>query len=113
MTDLFPAYTRARTDDPATSHAAAAHIVGTLREKQARVFALLKAHREGLTNWEIEDFMGDHGATWRTRTSELVRLGLVTDSGRTRIIAKSGTNYQRTVWICTEFQIDDLLSKIG
>lgn len=113
MTDLFPAHTRARTDDPATSHAAAARIVGTLREKQARVFTLLKVHREGLTNWEIEDFLGDHGATWRTRTSELVRLGLVTDSGRTRIITKSKSNHQRVVWICTAFQVDDLLSKLG
>src|SRR5215216_6502692 len=99
--DLFPPHTRARAGDPWTSHAAARRIVPTLTDKQRRVHGIHREHQSGLTNWELETLCGSHNSTWRTRVSELVDMGLLVDSGRTRRIGTSDDpRAERVIWIC-------------
>jgi predicted transcriptional regulator len=66
---------------------------------RAKVYgAIARAGAEGLTDLEIEEQTGLAGSTVRPRRVELVRLGLVRDSGRTRE-TKSGR--KATIWIMT------------
>ncbi len=84
-----------RRKDPETSREAAEKVVPKLRLLQQRVLAVLRQYPDGLTDYQIEMLLGDHGSTYRTRRSELVALGLVRDSGHKKVI--NGTH--RTVWI--------------
>lgn len=102
--DLFGSRTRARNADPWTSKAAAARIAPTLNRKQSKVLAVHRAHKHGLTNWELETLCGSHNSTWRTRVSELVALGLIVNSGRTkRILDSDDPRSERVIWICAEY----------
>ena len=92
----MPAF--AHTGDPETSHKAAASISEpTLQERQQAVLHLLR--RYGLqTATEIDQaYLLVYGKTTsysglKTRVTELVRMGLVRDSGQ-RKMAKSGRNH--------------------
>jgi len=78
-----------------TSRSAAAEIeptAGTLRE---RVLAFLRSQRDGATDEEIQDALDMPQNTERPRRIELVRLGLVNDSGRTR---KTKSRRDAVVW---------------
>lgn len=102
-----PPHTRARTEDPWTSHAAALRIQHGLTEKQARVLAIHRAHKMGLTNWELEVLAGSHNSTWRTRVSELVDLGYLVNSGHVkRIAASDDPRAHRIIWVCREHAMD-------
>lgn len=90
----------ARRTDPQTSHAAAAGLTPErLRVSQEAVLAVLTAfgplHDEALVAVYREQTRQDPGLIWqsdsgiRTRRAELVRLGLVRDSG-TKIQLVSG-----------------------
>lgn len=72
---------RARGSDPITSHAAA-DSVDKIRESQAHILSIIKGHGP-ITDNEIfarlEMKLSPSGA--RTRRDELVRRGLVADSG--------------------------------
>ncbi len=80
QTEMFPAYTRHRKDDPKTSREAAAKAVKTLTEKQRKVldafekYDVLRPGR-GLTDYELNQLMRSYSSTWRTRRSELVSTG--------------------------------------
>lgn len=81
-----PTITLARRSDPRTSHAAARSL-----ESCERMNALLAIYREagvrGLTAEEAGDSTQFDGA-WK-RVSDLQRLGMIVDSGATRV-ARSG-----------------------
>ncbi len=83
--DLFTAAARARNTDPGTSHKAAAS-VKNITETQARILNLLKIYGP-MTDEEIlsrlEDKLSPSGA--RSRRSELVAAGSVTDSGKKKL----------------------------
>lgn len=78
--------TLARRTDPHTSHRAAELIAPKIKPLQQKVLAVLRLNDDGLTDYEIEDYYRDHGSTYRTRRAELVDLGIVIDTGKTRII---------------------------
>ncbi|WP_051103521.1 hypothetical protein [Terracoccus sp. 273MFTsu3.1] len=80
----------ARATDPETSHEAAAS-VGDVRESQRFVHSLLKASG-GATDEALVNTTQNLGfpispSGLRTRRSELVRLGLVEDSGERERLA--------------------------
>jgi hypothetical protein len=101
--DLFGAHTRSRKDDPWTSKAAAGRIAETLTEKQSKVYAIYRDHPHGLTEWEIEKICGSHGATWRTRVSELEQMGLLVKDGTRSVKDSYNPRAQRVIWKCKEF----------
>lgn len=83
---LASAFTRARREDPATSHEAAAGISDRLRELQQRVLALFERHGPMTHHALIAAYRAAHGpaaeSTIRTRCAELVEKGLIRDTGR-------------------------------
>ena len=63
---------------------------------RARVLAAIRSTgEEGLTDKEAQALLGMRGSTQRPRRIELVKVGLVLDSGRTR--------GRSTVWVAREF----------
>lgn len=73
--------------DDTTSKAAAeaAHMGGKAEEKHRRIFRYLQAlGDEGSTDWEGFNALDLHRNTYGPHRYELVRQGLVKDSGRTR-----------------------------
>jgi hypothetical protein len=100
MTDLFTFVPRephqlTRRENPVTSLDAAVSIIPTLGELQRRVMdALDAAGAHGMTDYELEQRLGSHGSTFRTRRAELVAIGLVVNTGRKRLV--KGRN--RIVW---------------
>jgi hypothetical protein len=96
MTDLFEAYTRARSTDPETSHQAAEAIVPKISEIQRDILDLLSQESDaerGLTDYEIESRFGNYTSTYRTRRAELTEMGLIRAAGTRKI---KGRN--RIVW---------------
>ena len=86
----------ARWSDPKTSREAAARVQPHITAIQTTVLGHVKAAGlNGLTDYELQVAMDDHGSTARSRRAELVKLKLVKDSGLKR--KHEGTN--RTVWI--------------
>ena len=88
--ELFGAAPAARNSDPHTSHEAAASVRG-LRETQHMVLSVLAAGPA--TDEEIAERLASMGAVVspsgaRTRRSELVRAGLVVDTGE-RLLTRS------------------------
>ena len=82
---------RVRTTDPVTSREAAQSVQNTLRESQSELLRLLR-ESGALTDEEIELRAANAGirqsvSGLRTRRSELVRLNLVRDSGKTKMLA--------------------------
>lgn len=83
----------ARRTDPETSHLAAASVSTSIRESQRIVFSLFKAYGD-MTDEKLLKVSYAGGnllspSGLRTRRSELVRLGLLEDSGQ-RIALASG-----------------------
>lgn len=92
----MPAF--AHTNDPETSHQAAASITeSTLRERQQAVLSLLRKYGPQ-TGTEVDDaYFVVYGkrtsySGLKTRITELVRMGLVRDSGQ-RKLEQSGRNH--------------------
>ena len=98
-----PAIARARTSDPDTSHAAAQSLTPeTLRLSQAAVLDLLRGYPAGLTDQGLAQAYGNgwpgpaqSDSGLRTRRAELVRGGLVVDTGRRERLA---SGRQAVVW---------------
>jgi hypothetical protein len=96
----------ARLDAPAhrnapagTSDVAAARIVPIAGKVRRRVYdAILARGPEGLTDAEGETALGLRSQSYTPRRNELVRLGLVADSGRRR---RTPSNRPAAVWIAT------------
>jgi hypothetical protein len=77
----------ARRSDPHTSHEAAERVVPGLTRLRKQVYdLLLDAGPHGLTDWEIEERLRNHGSTYRTRRAELVEMDWVEAAPGTRII---------------------------
>jgi hypothetical protein len=106
--DLFDLRGYARTSDPPTSFETAEEILRHIRELQHLVYdRILAAGPVGITSWEIEEYFGDHGSTYRSRISELRDdFNLVCDSGRRKLIRTPGKTKatNRVVWIATKFK---------
>jgi hypothetical protein len=96
--DLFEA--RARTSDPATSHAAARSIEPILADMHSAVLAGVKACGvRGGTFYEVaRKAQLEPGRVWK-RLSELERRGLIFRTGETRA---GETNRQCDVWLAHE-----------
>jgi hypothetical protein len=68
-----------------TSRQAAESIVGALNALQAQLLALYRERGEhGATDEEVSESLGMNPSTVRPRRLELIGMGLVADSGRTR-----------------------------
>lgn len=81
----------------ATSREAAARIVTGAKSLRGRVLmALLAAGPRGMTDEELQDGLLINPSTQRPRRVELVRMGLVLDSGTTRA-TRAGR--RATVWV--------------
>jgi hypothetical protein len=83
-----------RRSDPHTSFQAGRTVLPRLRELQREVYNVLAKFPDGLTDLELEEKCGSHGSTYRTRRAELVELGIVIDTGQTRL--QRGRN--RKIW---------------
>ena len=107
--DLFGWETRARTDDPWTSKAAAKRIMRSITDKHRKVQEVHRAHRKGLTDWELEEICRDHGATYRTRRQELsnpewFNPPYIINSGKTKKNAESEhPETERIIWLWAEY----------
>ncbi len=91
----------ARATDPATSHQAAASVT-KVREKQQAVLNLLRIvgpsdDAAWIARYMATGLVRQSYSGLQTRRSELVKLGLVRDSGR-RVRMESGR--QAIVWEC-------------
>lgn len=63
------------------------------------ILEVIENHVEhGLTDEELQHGIGLEGSTQRPRRVELLRAGLIKDSGRTRATA---SGRQATVWVAT------------
>lgn len=83
--DLFvPPGTSARRTDPTTSHQAAADARTNATTHRARVLATLRAHPEGLTDFELAAILGLQQTSAGKRRGELRDAGQVCDSGARR-----------------------------
>lgn len=89
-------------DAPYQPHSATSREAATkIRPKAIRlqVFEVIKfAGDHGRTDVEIQDILLIEGSTQRPRRVELLRAGLIRDSGRTRATA---SGRQATVWVAT------------
>lgn len=74
----------ARATDPTTSHQAA--LFATDKAETNRVIALrvLKAHPEGLTDFELADLTGIAQTSIGVRRGQLVKMGLVVQTDKRR-----------------------------
>jgi transcription initiation factor IIE alpha subunit len=82
-----------------TSAAAADQAAGRAPTDRERVLLVIRSEKErGLIDEEIERLLNMNPSTVRPRRGELVKLGLVCNSGRTRD-TRSGA--KATVWIAT------------
>lgn len=75
------AFRRARRTDPETSHQAAASDRARDRD---RALAALRAAPDGLTDFELGDAIGRQQTSAGKRRHELMRAGVVCDSGLRR-----------------------------
>ena len=81
-----------------TSREAARRVAGGAHSLRMKVYELIRSAADGLTDEEIQDALSMNPSTQRPRRVELVRMGLVRDSGIQRL-----TRSERfaTVWIAT------------
>jgi hypothetical protein len=86
-----------RTSD--TSVQAAEEAAEAAPTQRQRVLDELAAYSEGLTDEELQMALPMNPSTERPRRIELVRMGLVADSGRTR---RTMAGRQATVWVAVE-----------
>lgn len=85
----------------ATSKAAAEQIRRRVEVCRRAVLDCIRSKgRAGATDDEAQQATGYSGNTQRPRRVELVKAGLVKDSGETR---RTAAGRQATVWVATEF----------
>lgn len=91
---------RARRTDPRTSHEAAASMTAeVLGNEQAKVLRSLAMHTGEAIRDQVATDLSQPAANVSRRITDLVTLGLVFDTGRTRL-GYSGRN--QTVWALTD-----------
>ena len=74
-----------RASDPATSKAAAESVAPRSGTQRYRVLnALVRFHRQGMTDAELATFLAMHPGSAAKRRGELADVGLVEDSGERR-----------------------------
>ena len=78
-----------------TSLAAARKALNGANTQRARVYRLLWRFPEGLADFQIQEKLAMNPSTQRPRRIELVRDGLVRDSGHRRLTA---SNRKAVVW---------------
>lgn len=93
LTGIYEPRAYARSADPSTSHEAAAKVTPKLNKIQREVLELFRINRD-MTDLELQCSMQSHGSTHRTRRAELVKKGLIRDSGRR--VKFDGSN--RIIW---------------
>jgi hypothetical protein len=90
----------ARSTDPHTSHEAAMIVSPHINQLQRRVLTYAaKYPKTGFLDLTMEEELGSHGSTYRTRRAELTSLGLIRDSGM--VDRAPGDRRDRIVWIIT------------
>ncbi len=82
-----------------TNIAAAKAVRATVAQQRGEVYGYFKNAADGLTDEEGYEASGINPNAWRPRRGELVRDGMVVDSGRTRA-TKSGC--KAVVWVVKE-----------
>jgi hypothetical protein len=94
--DLFTKY---RRTDPVTSRQAAEEVIDKITDIQQKVlnYALDRGYT-GFTDEQLNFYFNTHKSTYRSRRAELVKKGLIVDSGTTRD--------KMTVWVHKEFSND-------
>lgn len=97
LPEWFPPPT-ARMTDPDTSHEAAASAAERAATDRALVLRLHREHTAGLTDFELADLAGRQQTSLGVRRGELVKAGLIRNSGLRRP-APSGA--AATVWMMT------------
>jgi hypothetical protein len=106
MSDQLPLFPIANPEPPPpfqahseTSEAAADAIKPKAPGGRQRVLQALRDSAYGLTDEELQDMLHMNPSTQRPRRVELVRMGLVRNSGRTR---KTRAGLSATVWEVSE-----------
>lgn len=84
-----------RATDPTTSHQAATRAQGTAERDRDRVLAALRAHPEGLTDFQLSDLLGRKQTSVGKRRGELRDAGLVVATDLRR---PSDTGSPSIVW---------------
>ena len=94
--DLFTKY---RRTDPVTSRQAAEGVIDKITDIQQKVldYALDRGYI-GFNDEQLNIYFNTHKSTYRSRRAELVKKGLIVDSGKTRD--------KMTVWVHKEFSND-------
>lgn len=108
MTDLFAhaeARELARRSDPPTSKAAAEQIVHDIPRIREAVERSIKSFgKVGCTDQMLEECLRKLSpSSVRTRRAELVRDGVVRDSGLT---ARTSSNREAIIWVHREFYVE-------
>lgn len=81
----------------ATSEAASIAIESAAATLRGQVLRAIRATADGLTDEQVQAACAMNPSTQRPRRVELVRAGLVVDSGRTRATT---SGRQAVVWVC-------------
>ena len=89
----------ARMTDPATSHEAAEAAAATAASDRALVLSLHRQHTAGLTDFELADLADRQQTSLGVRRGELVKAGLIRDSGMRR---PTPSGASAIVWTLTE-----------
>lgn len=101
---LVPLTPGARSTDPGTSHAAAMNARRRLGASQRTVLAaLVRVGDRGLTDFELAAVTGRKQTSFGVRRGELVKAGLVRNTGTTR---PSDTDSAAAVWAITQAGLD-------
>lgn len=87
----------ARRTDPDTSHYAARSMVGEAAAQRLRVLDALRRRPAGMTCADVDLFIGWRETTASRRMPELLKLGLVIDSGLRR---DTPSGRSAIVWRC-------------
>ena len=91
-------FTLFRRKDPNTSKQAAEIILHKLNKIQAQVLDFALHQKHGFTDKKMNEHFKTYKSTYRSRRSELVKKGLIVDSGR--------VENKMTVWVLKEYAND-------
>ena len=96
---IDPLFTKYRRTDPVTSRQAAEGVINKITDIQQRVLNYALARGSvGFTDEQLNNYHHTYKSTYRSRRAELVKKGLIVDSGKTRD--------KMTVWVHKEFSND-------
>lgn len=100
--DLF------RQNAKKTSIEAAKAVFPNLRELHIQVLSYaIECGYNGFTDIDLNRHFNTEMSTYRARRSELEKVGLIVDSGRTVKYPERGNNRSHTVFVAKEFKIEN------